>query len=440
MSELIQSALHPDADQLAAFAEQALPAHEREDTLAHLATCADCRRVVFLAQDAAPVEVLPVPVATGRRWFPGWNLMWPAVAALAGMLALTIHLRSVATTGTPAHKVAAGPVPAPVPVQPPPPVEQPPPVREETAAAGPVAEAKLAARPAAIAGGMFAPLKREDPEKARQIGAVNGYLGQNQQGGASQQALNQQIPKLYGPSQQNQSALAGRRLKALTQDGEAPAATMNGAVDSVSLAGVATGQAASHGAAAPGPVTTGTPAAKPGAVATGQAVTVTPKVAMAAAAPQAMGSEQVQIVSAAPPPPPPPAQPARATQEITANSVGNLYSLKRADAAVSDDAATTINSVAAKARAPLAAGLPSRLPALSTVTNGARTVAVDNGGSVFLSKDSGQTWKAVGVKWAGRPVQVSVVATSSPGKPGFELRTDTGVVWTSSNGQSWKRQ
>jgi hypothetical protein len=44
---------HPDADLLAAFAEQALSATERGGVLEHLALCGDCREVVALALPAA---------------------------------------------------------------------------------------------------------------------------------------------------------------------------------------------------------------------------------------------------------------------------------------------------------------------------------------------------------------------------------------------------
>jgi anti-sigma factor ChrR (cupin superfamily) len=55
MSERLQSGLHLDAEILNAFAEGALPAHKREQALAHLAVCADCREIVFLAEQAQPV-------------------------------------------------------------------------------------------------------------------------------------------------------------------------------------------------------------------------------------------------------------------------------------------------------------------------------------------------------------------------------------------------
>ena len=37
MSEALQFGQHPDADQISAFVEQALPAHEREQMLGHMA-------------------------------------------------------------------------------------------------------------------------------------------------------------------------------------------------------------------------------------------------------------------------------------------------------------------------------------------------------------------------------------------------------------------
>src|ERR1700693_4447974 len=53
---------HPDADLLAAFAEQALSATERDGVLEHLSLCGDCREVVALslpAADMAPPRTAP---------------------------------------------------------------------------------------------------------------------------------------------------------------------------------------------------------------------------------------------------------------------------------------------------------------------------------------------------------------------------------------------
>src|ERR1700693_126548 len=52
---------HPDADLLAAFAEQALSATERDGVLQHLALCGDCREVVALS--LPPADRVPPQTA-----------------------------------------------------------------------------------------------------------------------------------------------------------------------------------------------------------------------------------------------------------------------------------------------------------------------------------------------------------------------------------------
>jgi hypothetical protein len=95
MSELLHYGDHPDADQLSAFAEHALPDHERLETLAHLAECADCRRIVFLARSAQETQD-PLPRALPARtgWWKKWHNLWPLAAALTcGLLVVTFLQR-----------------------------------------------------------------------------------------------------------------------------------------------------------------------------------------------------------------------------------------------------------------------------------------------------------------------------------------------------------
>src|ERR1700730_16603279 len=92
MSELLQSGRHPDADQLSAFIEHALPAHEQEETLAHLAICPHCRSIVALSMP--PAEELPLPTPARRPWLSGWMMVWPAGAALAALVLAGIYLRN----------------------------------------------------------------------------------------------------------------------------------------------------------------------------------------------------------------------------------------------------------------------------------------------------------------------------------------------------------
>jgi Putative zinc-finger len=50
---------HPEANLLAAFAEQTLSATEREGVLQHLALCADCREVIALAVPTPDLAQIP---------------------------------------------------------------------------------------------------------------------------------------------------------------------------------------------------------------------------------------------------------------------------------------------------------------------------------------------------------------------------------------------
>jgi hypothetical protein len=104
MSEILQPGQHPDADQLSAFIEHALPAHEYQQTLAHLADCPDCRSVVSLS--LPPVDESPILQAkeVRRSWFGGWNLAWPAAAAACAALAVFFVVRIHQTA---AHRPSA---------------------------------------------------------------------------------------------------------------------------------------------------------------------------------------------------------------------------------------------------------------------------------------------------------------------------------------------
>ncbi|MGA3227204.1 MAG: carboxypeptidase regulatory-like domain-containing protein [Acidobacteriaceae bacterium] len=92
MSDLLQSGQHPDADQLSAFVEHVLPAHEQEQTLAHLAVCSACRSIVALSLPA--VEEQPIPQLVRRPWLSGWNLVWSGTAALAAMVLAGVLLHN----------------------------------------------------------------------------------------------------------------------------------------------------------------------------------------------------------------------------------------------------------------------------------------------------------------------------------------------------------
>ena len=82
---------HPDADTLTALTEQLLPAAERQQVLAHLSACGQCREVFALSQpqlseSATQPVIKPLPVSRWRKLFtPTFGLA--ATAAVAAIIA-----------------------------------------------------------------------------------------------------------------------------------------------------------------------------------------------------------------------------------------------------------------------------------------------------------------------------------------------------------------
>jgi hypothetical protein len=93
MSDLLKFGNHPDTDQLNAFVEHALPAHEREQTLAHLAICPECRTIVGLSLPPVETPFEPPADPAPKRWLSGWNLAWVAAPALAALIFFGIYVR-----------------------------------------------------------------------------------------------------------------------------------------------------------------------------------------------------------------------------------------------------------------------------------------------------------------------------------------------------------
>jgi hypothetical protein len=86
---------HPDADQLTAFAEQALSETERARVLHHLAGCRACRNILSLATaefDSVPAHsVATVPAS--RSWLNFSLLRWGTAGALAVIVGAALMLR-----------------------------------------------------------------------------------------------------------------------------------------------------------------------------------------------------------------------------------------------------------------------------------------------------------------------------------------------------------
>src|SRR5437868_489956 len=92
---------HPEAEQLSAFAENALPESERGSVMAHLAACANCREIVHLAAEAHP-QGAPVakPARAGFRWA---TFQWAAVAASVAIVTVAVLVVGPKETRAPSH-------------------------------------------------------------------------------------------------------------------------------------------------------------------------------------------------------------------------------------------------------------------------------------------------------------------------------------------------
>jgi hypothetical protein len=84
--------------------------------------------------------------------------------------------------------------------------------------------------------------------------------------------------------------------------------------------------------------------------------------------------------------------------------------------------------------------LPGGRKAVSFATAQRRTLALDQGGALFLSLDAGSHWEAVVRQWTGRAVAVHATAESSASGAAFEIVNDSNRVWVSVDGRTWTAQ
>jgi len=383
MNSKTQPDLHPDAESLNAFAEQALAERERGPILAHLAECGRCREVVFLAQLAAtemePAVAVSAPRAEApqKSWLRSWWVVWAPAGALAAVvsLAYVVHLRRVELASE-----IAGTAP-------------PTAMRDEGASARPAAPpmGTQAARPAVGV-----------PEKT----ASASRKAQTVSAASTEPALAAAI-----------SAEEADRLDRARQDAAAKSPEAPGA------AYPAPSAAAEF---KPGVATAARAVEQEQAAADSQVQSMAAK-AMVQARPNepvgraATGGALRAAVPAAPA--------AVSSASPDAFGAGGLRGMGRAFAVYKASPA----------------GLPSGLPAVSTASAQRSLVAIDRMGAVFLSEDSGSHWDSVANQWSGRAVAVRVQpavdansGTEQTGPPIFEIVNDQGMVWVSSGGRVWK--
>lgn len=444
MSSKPQLDLHPDAESLSAFAEHQLPEHERQPILAHLATCAHCRQILYLAQDAVeeaqPAITGPVLVPAPKKPLASWRYAWGALAACAALatIAIVLYPRHRITPPELAKVIAPQQTPA-VPAATPP-VEQKRPLPQaepRQSASAAKSTATPAPSPAASLGSVTsaatsnipaaqqpAPQKQADasntlnitlkPAQSSQtveVQAANQPLTQSETATVNVAADSAQIQPETPPLTETMNAQVVQptdQLKLKSRSAQ-PLGAMHPAPNSTAASG-GTGNGISHGLA--------------GSIHAGAAGRPVASAAAAAKSPAAFAKMAQPPLTVTP-------------EDETAahNALGKI--------------------------------LPSGLTAIATAAASHHLLAIDSAGVLFLSEDAGAVWESVSSQWTGRAILVlapqpapeqarglaimgrattdqpsqaaSAPAPPVPPQPAlFEIVNDQGVRWTSPDGRIWK--
>ena len=461
---------HPDADQLSIFVEGADNAREREQMLAHLSECEECRDVVFLMQ--RPAETASAAKDLSKEWV--WQRWFvPAAltgAVLAGLTALLLYVRPSTRVPKTVRETAAveqpeshahGPSVAPS--SNPPAAANPEkakngsepgrmamnPVREVPRATADSNHRRAESHPStarAATRGTAAGVPSVSVSATAEAGAAPKFNTQRDMNSVVMQELplngrnvtnlqpveappvaREATPRDNSEAQQNLPALRVERLsdQDKTLSGvsgrvtDASGAVISGATVALRDASGGTRQIATS---ADGSFRLkGIPAGhydltvtSPGFRRNQQSIDLKPsELAMV---------QPVLTVGAA-----------METVEVTSNAP-----------AIETDSASVSS---------IAAGLPSRLPVASSASLGKRTLSLDGAGSLFLSRNAGKSWKKVHPQWTGKAVRIDLTA-AEPAKAKdkieasgaesarslFQLTTDSGAQWTSKDGTHWRPQ
>jgi hypothetical protein len=526
MNSLLQPGQHPDADQLSAFAEQALPTHEQQQMLAHLAACPDCRALVYLVQQADPIEPPQPQAVTIRRpwvsgWLSGWGLAIPSIA-IACLILLTLYLRKTftprnqtTTTITASIKQAQPPLPA-SPMKPPvaaaSSVRVPPkfPIASSQKKLQPNATDQLMATSIAAPATPVAPvpIAQEDQlapqmQESRAITfapTLKAQFARNLSGGGIQGTVTDPsgaaVAKATVTATNTDTGVATTHITSgtgtysiqplqvgtynveVTAKGFQRLLQENINVDNDSVLGLNLKPSVG------GENTTITVTDAPAYLNTTDAVLGgTIENDLYASLPLSMNGGPRDPTAFQYLMPGVQENPGNATNRGTTAGVSGIYGTGQTNlnanyvegvpvsniaaqgsgTAVSNAASAGASATAPANRKPLPT-LPSKLPTIAVVEYAGRTLALDTAGALFRSDDAGVTWHPVLVQWQGRAltlrlsqprsaVQQATTATNAanagarqqtqtlaPPALSYELTTDSGVIYTSSDGQTWQRK
>ena len=418
---------HLDANQLTAFAEGALSASERALCLQHLADCADCREIAFLAGASLPSEV---PASAPSRRF-SWSTWWPAfslgAAALAAAIITAVLLhRPHQTTPQKAVQIASESSPAASPAP-----------TTATSMNG-VTEAE----PRAHTAHKPSPAQKASPKPEAPL------QGNTQNKDAA--ALGVMVPPAHpAPALPQQPAVGGPQL---TPGGKTLPGTSNAAA--TPMASPQQAQVAGAAKASPNYALRSYNEAYlrspdgfaqiSGTIADSSGATIAhAKIALSLSSDTDhretfTGADGRFTISSL--------QPGKYHLEIS--SPGFITQVREVDLGTGQlarvDSKLAVGSaaetIAVQAAAPdlkteavsAQAELPDKQPLQTSVTSGPRTLALDTLGQLFLSKKAGKHWKAVHGPWKKSAL------TSLSLTPDNQFRVSTSQdSWLSSDGEHW---
>lgn len=413
MNPTIQSGMHPDAESLTAFAEQLLPAPERDQILAHMATCSRCREVVFLAQRAleedqpeAAIVLKELPSARRTTWFDGWRWAWIPVAALATFIGVAVlqhsrHPAESAQMAVNSSRTDALQKTAPSSIAPPPKTAP------TTNSASLKSEVTESAKPLAK---RDEPVRQAEKEETKQLDEKKS-VEQKDYGvlaGAAPAAL---PPGVSGGSSGSSGSMREMMAARKASPIGGPAAVNQFQQQNLAQQNLALQNSVMNAQNVP---------------ADANKKVVAPKAALGSASETvSVQADQVEGL-----PIPAPVSPA---QVSSVPLTGEYHG--------------TLSSAAAKLKAIEKITMPSGLGVLATASEANRVVALDTAGALFLSEDGGKTWQSIPSQWTGRallvrtrPVGTEAGALRAPQTLRFELVNDKLQTWLSYDGRIWTAQ
>lgn len=372
---------HLGADSLSAFLEGVLPEHERQQCLAHLAECAECREAVFLARQPAPAVAEPDRVPAWRRWFAPIPVLSAAAAACA--LAVMIFLYVFRTPPAPHHPTIAhveGPSQPPATPLPPPGAVTPAPQVHGRRSSHPAPPSAAPSGPLPIEG---APLKVE-------VARAEGLAG------VIRDSSNAVIPDAHIVL----SDEATRTTRETVSNGGGAFSFDNVPPGHYTLKVSASGFTTWEERGIP--------------LSSEEARVSVPNIVL-----QVGGTKSEVAV-------------------VAANDVIVPTDTGQASTTLNQHMITQL-SLAGRDAAELIKIMPGAA-APTTLTLNQERLMLDATGALRLSHDGGKTWESVNPSWPGKAIRLAIFVAPEPAVSGpvFLLLTDSGAWWFSLDGAQWK--